>query len=232
VGKTSIFRYHEYKTFEICGLATRGIDNLIKKAEFPGDSKKYTFKIYDTAGEERFKSISLTTVKMVDGILLVFSLNNIQSFEKINEWIENIENIIDLKEKVVILIGNLIDSNNRKILKKEAEEFSKKLDIKYREVSPKTGFGIDEVFQEMYNDIYEKFKSNMHDNNENKNIHLSKNKFSHSKLKNISSPKLKDNSFSHSFEKLKDNLLLSQSYSKIKNNHLSQIYTLNKFLNY
>ena len=86
------------------------------------------------------------------------------SLEHINHWIELIIEIgIDLKEKVVILVGNKIDTNKRAIKKEEIEEFAKKIWIKYRETSANTGEGIDEVILEMYNDIYEKF----YDNNEN-----------------------------------------------------------------
>ena len=210
VGKTSIFLFHKEKTFKPFTSFTRGFDINIQKVKFPGDDELYDYKIIDTPGLPRYKNISLFSIYIADGILLIFSIDKISSLEQINHWIDLFEEEeIDLKEKVVILVGNKIDTNKRAIKKEVIEEFAKKMGIKYRETSAKTGEGIDEVFIEMYNDIYEKF----YDNNENIkfNFHLSEIK--------INPPKIEDN-------------FLPKPIPKLKERNLTQFYTLNKFINY
>ena len=164
VGKTSILKYYEDKIFENV-ISTIGIDISMKKVKFPDDEKEYKFKIFDTAGQERFKSISYSTIQLADGFLMVFAVNNRKSFQKINEWFTNISEHVDLKEKVIFIVGNKIDLV-RQVQKEEGEEFANKMGIKYKETSAKTGEGTEEVFQDIYNDIYERYKKQKHNNND------------------------------------------------------------------
>ena len=169
VGKTRISNNYLGKDLDEFTLSTIGIESYMDTAEF--DGTEYKFKIYDTAGQERYRSISKSTIKITDGFLLVFSVNNKKSFELINYWYESIKEVIDIKKKVVILIGNKIDLPNRQVTNEEAVAFAKSKNIKYFETSAKTGFGIKEAFKELYQDIYDLFKSTK-EKAENNNINL------------------------------------------------------------
>ena len=157
VGKTRISNNYLGKDLDEFTLSTIGIESYMDTAEF--DGTEYKFKIYDTAGQERYRSISKSTIKITDGFLLVFSVNNRKSFELINYWYDSIKDVIDIKKKVIILIGNKIDLPNREVTNAEAVSFAKSKNIKYFETSAKTGFGIKEAFRELYQDIYDLFKS-------------------------------------------------------------------------
>jgi small GTP-binding protein len=152
VGKTSIIKRHINKTFDESAIATIGIDNIKDEKEF--DNKKYSFKIYDTAGQERYRSISLNYIKLGDGFLLVFSVDNRETFDKLDEWVQNIYDSVPIDEKVIFLVGNKIDSPDRVITKEEAEAYAKKKNFPYYETSAKTGDGIEKLFDELYNNIY------------------------------------------------------------------------------
>ena len=169
VGKTRISNNYLGKDLDEFTLSTIGIESYMDTAKF--DGTEYKFKIYDTAGQERYRSISKSTIKITDGFLLVFSVNNKKSFELINYWYESIKEVIDIKKKVVILIGNKIDLPNRQVTNEEAVAFAKSKNIKYFETSAKTGFGIKEAFKELYQDIYDLFKSTK-EKAENNNINL------------------------------------------------------------
>ena len=78
-------------------LSTIGIESTIDKATF--DGIEYKFKIYDTAGQERYKSISRSAIKINDGFLLVFSVANRNSFELIDDWLKSIIQEVDIKKK-------------------------------------------------------------------------------------------------------------------------------------
>jgi small GTP-binding protein len=152
VGKTSIIKRHVNKTFDENAIATIGIDNIKDEKEF--DKKKYSFKIYDTAGQERYKSISLNYIKLGDGFLLVFAVDKRETFDKLEEWVQNIYDSVPVEEKVIFLVGNKIDSPDRVVTKEEAEAYAKKKNFTYYETSAKTGEGIEQLFDELYNKIY------------------------------------------------------------------------------
>ncbi len=152
VGKTSILTFLHKGTFSNEVLTTTGIDNFIDEAEF--DGKQYKFKIYDTAGQERFKSISKTTIQYSEGFMVIFSVIDRESFEKVGEWLDSIKDTVQISTKSVFLIGNKIDVPNREVSNEEAYEYAKNNNIKYFETSAKTGHGIKGVFAQLYQDIY------------------------------------------------------------------------------
>ena len=133
-------------------ISNIGINYFIDEAVING--KKYIFKIIDTAGAERYISITGSSIiKKADGFLLVFSVHNRNSLNNINYWIENIVNNVDRNKKVQILVGNKIDIKEREVTNEEAINFAKEKNMKYFEISAKTGFGIKKFFNEIYQEI-------------------------------------------------------------------------------
>ena len=152
VGKTCLVQVLTGIGFNEKNLSTIGMDTFLDKAEFDGN--EYKFKIFDTNGQERYNSITDTTVKIADGFLLVFSVDKKQSFEKIQHWIEIIDNVVDIRTKALILVGNKIDKQNREVTNLEAMNFAKERKMEYFETSAKTGFQVKEVFDKIYEGIY------------------------------------------------------------------------------
>ncbi len=172
VGKTRMTNYYLGK--EIGGetsLSTIGIESVMDKAVF--DGIEYKFKIYDTAGQERYRSISKSSIKITDGFLLVFSVINKKTFERIGFWYDSIKEEADVQKKVIILVGNKIDLEKREVSKEEATNYAQSKNMKYFETSAKTGCGIKEVFNEIYQDVYNIYKNNHKDDK--KGFELGKN---------------------------------------------------------
>ena len=154
VGKTNMVCVLKGQGFQPQILSTIGIDNFVDKAVF--DNTEYTFKIFDTAGQERYqKVVADSTIKIADGFLMVFSIDNAETLQKINYWLNFIDQHTNLKEKVLLLVGNKIDLPNREVSNEEGFNFAKERKMKYFETSAKTGFGIKEAFQQLYKDIYD-----------------------------------------------------------------------------
>ena len=103
VGKTCIVKSLKGIPFDENQISTIGVDDILDEAKF--DNKFYKFKIFDTAGQERYKSISTNTVQFSDGFLLVFSVCNKESFERINYWISTIEDKVNIKEEGNVLMN-------------------------------------------------------------------------------------------------------------------------------
>ena len=180
VGKTSIVTAYTRDEFSFETLATAGIDESSKKKTF--DNVEYTFKIFDTAGQERYNSISTTTIQMAVGFFMVFAVNNRESYERLVNWINYIEDYVNLEEKVLFIIGNKTDvkPEEREVTKEEAKEIAKSKNAKYFETSALTRKGINEAFEEMFKDVYEMCKQNK---NRNSNIVLDKKNVSKKKKK-------------------------------------------------
>ena len=152
VGKTCILSSYKGMKFNEKNLSTIGMDTFIDLINIEG--QEYKFKIFDTNGQERYNSISSSTIKYADGFLLIFSIDKKSSFDKIINWIQTIENSVDIRQKAVILVGNKIDKLEREVGNEEALAFAYKKKIKYYETSAKTGFNIKNVFIQIYKDIY------------------------------------------------------------------------------
>ena len=172
VGKTCMVQVLTGTPFSDIHLSTIGIDSFTDSAKF--DNVEYKFKIFDTAGQERYRNVSNTTINIADGFLMVFSVDNRETFERINDWINVISDEVNLEEKVIFLVGNKIDVEKREVSNEEGINFAKEKNIKYFETSAKTGFGIKETFKQLYQDIYELFKKSNKLEINNKNITLNK----------------------------------------------------------
>ena len=180
VGKTSIVNAYSKNQFSYNTVLTTGIVSFMKQKQF--DNKEYKFKIFDTAGQERYKSLSNTTIQIADGFFMVFAVDNKDSFNRVIDWIDFIDEHVNLEEKVLYLIGNKIDveTDERMVTKEEAEKFAKSKNFKYFETSALKNKGIDEAFEEIFKDIYEMYKysekRNSNFNLDMKNINNEKNK--------------------------------------------------------
>ena len=153
VGKTCMVLSLTGKGFNENHIATIGVDYIYRKAII--DGKEFEFKIYDTAGQEKYNSIAAGILKAADGFLLVFSVDKKKTLEKISKWVDNIEDNVDRNEKVLILVGNKIDINRREVTNEEGMNFANERNMKYFETSAKTGYGIKEAFNQIFQDIYE-----------------------------------------------------------------------------
>ena len=142
VGKTSyILRFTDDKYNEV-NLPTTGIDLKTKRIKY--NNKEYTIEFYDTAGQERYRAISLNSIKSADGIILMFDLTDQKSYDEISNWVENIKQIQE-EDYPMILVGNKCDLEKERIISnEEGIELSKKFNLQFFEVSNKTNKNIEE----------------------------------------------------------------------------------------
>ena len=89
IGKTSLIERYINKTFKSNYIATIGMDIRRKRLEI--NNKEVDISITDTAGQERFRSITKMFYKGADGILVGFDLTDRNTFEQVNYWISQIE---------------------------------------------------------------------------------------------------------------------------------------------
>ena len=157
VGKTSILNRYFNNEFKENMLSTIGIDFKTKFFKFDGNKVKFNY--IDTAGEEKFRAISVNYLKGTDGVILVFDLTNKETFDLIENWIKDIEqnNQSDIGK---ILFGNKSDIlDSKQVSLEDAEHLADKLGCKYYEGSAKTGQNINEALDEIAKIAYDYYKN-------------------------------------------------------------------------
>ena len=153
VGKTCILRRFVENKFLKNHLATIGIDFRAKTIQINGYEVK--LKIWDTAGEERFRNITNQYYKGADGIILVFDLTNFDTMNKIRDWYNQIKNNTSSNDIGLVLVANKSDLK-REVSNEECLNLSKELNIKLYETSALTGEGVNEIFEYITQEIISK----------------------------------------------------------------------------
>ena len=135
---------------------TFGTEKFIKDA-YVKNGQKISLHIWDTAGEDRFRTSVLKNLKIVSGIIIVFDVNNRSSFDSLNYWLEEIKDNYDNPK--LVLFGNKADDiapGPRAVSFEEACNFAKQNGLIYFETSAKTGKNLMDGFAYIINETYDK----------------------------------------------------------------------------
>ena len=144
VGKTTILSRYKYEATDDTYAPTVGIDFLTKNVFL--EDKTIRLIMWDTAGQERFKSLIPSYLKNANCVILTYDITDKSSFTSLNKWLSDAKDNI-VEGTFVILCGNKIDLNDKRVIpKEEAEKFAKDNNIEYTETSATTGEGINELF--------------------------------------------------------------------------------------
>lgn len=148
-GKTCLvsqFTQPEY-SFDKRHEVTIGVDFSVKIKGIDLNNKNYTIKtqIWDTAGQEAFRSITASYYRNTAAILLVFDVANKLSFTRLGYWIKQIKKNAQHNPEIFI-IGNKDDVNKREVNYDEAVQFCKNYNISYIETSAKDNAKVNSLF--------------------------------------------------------------------------------------
>jgi Ras-related protein Rab-6A len=142
VGKTSIINSIMGQKFSPEYEPSIGVDFFSKTIRYKGRLIK--LQIWDSAGQEKFRSLIPNYIRGSSLIFLVFDISRKDSFQNLNHWIEFITNI---DKGNIIIIGNKIDLKEERVVpKEEAEKYCKEKNYEYFEVSAKEGTNITNFF--------------------------------------------------------------------------------------
>ena len=123
----------------------------------------YRIQIWDTAGQENFRSITRSYYKNTACAIIVYEISNKKSFENISSWIEECKNTAP-KSILMVLVGNKCDlEDNREVTEEEGREFAEKNGMLFFETSAKTGKNVEELFKQSVKVIDQKIKENYYD---------------------------------------------------------------------
>lgn len=156
VGKTSLRKNFMGESTGKEYLMTIGADFSVKKINVDGED--HTLQIWDIAGQKQFSSFRDQYFSGTKGILLVFALNNAESFDSLDAWIS--EFVKDGKNEIqpIVILGNKSDLPEREIDGATLETYMGSLQnkftdptfhVKYFETSAINGDNVNEAFSEI-----------------------------------------------------------------------------------
>ena len=147
VGKTSILERYINNTFKSDYLLTIGVDKRLKRLEI--NNTDVDIFITDTAGQERFRSITKQFYKGADGIIVGFSLTDSKTLQSISYWISEINQNCSKDFPIsLVLFGNKCDDkDNIEVKPEEIDEIKNKYNLTYFETSAKDNINIKNVFE-------------------------------------------------------------------------------------
>lgn len=155
VGKTSLILRYTENTFSESHLSTIGVDFQLKKINHKG--KPIEIQVWDSAGQEKYRSISKQYYNRAHGVLLVYDVTNRNTFTAIKQWMKDIENNVQVKP-IIVLVGNKSDLD-AEIEQDEAKELANKFGIQFFSTSAKTGEGVEETMKYLIEKVYDNYAS-------------------------------------------------------------------------
>ena len=174
VGKSNLLLRYTHGVFRDEYQLTIGV-------EFGRNNEKindqiFRIQIWDTAGQENFRSITRAYYKNSACALIVYDITRRASFESISSWIEDCRNSSP-KSVMMVLVGNKVDlEEKREVSKDEGQEFADQNGLMFLETSAKTAQNILEAFNISAKSILSNIKKNEKKPKENTNINLNKEK--------------------------------------------------------
>jgi len=155
--------------------------NKSKAAPAPKEPEQKYMKLslWDTAGQETYKSITRSYFRGASGALLVFDITRRNTFNSATSWLHDLRQIAE-EDIVVVLVGNKADlapastvsadnakPNQRQVTKEEAEEWCRQNKVmQYVETSAKSGEGVERAFLEVSERIYQNIEAGKYDLND------------------------------------------------------------------
>ena len=185
VGKSNILLRYVHEKFNEEFQSTIGVEFGAKNIQL--NEKIYRIQIWDTAGQENFRSITRAYYKNSVCACIVYDITQKNSFENVKSWIEDCKKQSP-KTVFLVLIGNKLDlEKQRQVSYDEGEEFARKNNMLFFETSAKTGENIENVFLTSAQKIADNIENGLYDLsndscgikmgfNNNNNITLNKNR--------------------------------------------------------
>ena len=147
IGKSCLIERYINNTFKENYIATIGMDIRQKRLDINNIDVFLT--INDTAGQERFRSLTKMVYKNTDGILVGFDLTKPKTLEQVEFWINQIESNKTKDSSIsLVLFGNKCDMKEEIQVKEEdIEKIKEKYNVRYYETSAKDGTNVQNIFE-------------------------------------------------------------------------------------
>eukprot|EP01111_Echinosteliopsis_oligospora_P017457 TRINITY_DN7569_c0_g1_i1.p1 TRINITY_DN7569_c0_g1~~TRINITY_DN7569_c0_g1_i1.p1 ORF type:complete len:247 (+),score=64.65 TRINITY_DN7569_c0_g1_i1:89-742(+) len=144
VGKSCLLMRFADQEFTPSFIATVGVDFKIKTMMVEG--RKVKTQIYDTAGQERFRTITTAYYRGTNGVVLVYDVSDETSFRNLKTWIANVTHHAPSASKIIVANKCDLDDDRRAVTKKMGEDLAREHGIQFLEASAKEDINVEEIF--------------------------------------------------------------------------------------
>eukprot|EP00485_Elphidium_margaritaceum_P021633 CAMPEP_0202712260 /NCGR_PEP_ID=MMETSP1385-20130828/36152_1 /ASSEMBLY_ACC=CAM_ASM_000861 /TAXON_ID=933848 /ORGANISM="Elphidium margaritaceum" /LENGTH=202 /DNA_ID=CAMNT_0049372231 /DNA_START=144 /DNA_END=752 /DNA_ORIENTATION=+ len=148
VGKSCLMMRFADDTFNESFITTIGVDFRFRTITV--DDKIVKLQIWDTAGQEKFKTITSSYYRNAHAVMIVYDVSDRKSYENIEQWLSDIEKFCP-SQVCKMIIGNKCDilDSEREVDLASAQNFAENLKIPYIETSAKTANNVETAFIKM-----------------------------------------------------------------------------------
>jgi Ras-related protein Rab-2A len=153
------------------GSTPNGLPDPPRTAAAAPPQKYMKLSLWDTAGQETYKSVTRSYFRGASGALLVFDLSRRQTFQHVTDWLNDLRQIAE-PDIVAILVGNKADltqdtDNKREVTREEAEDWAGKNGVmEYVETSAKSGENVEKAFMRVAERIFQNIQAGKYDLND------------------------------------------------------------------
>ncbi|XP_060069447.1 LOW QUALITY PROTEIN: ras-related protein Rab-26-like [Ylistrum balloti] len=170
VGKTAMFETFENEGCDYTQVRQRQ-NNLVRtsnaslprKASYNSDVKRVNGKVKmtvcDTAGQERYRSLTSSYYRGTHGCLILFDVTKGHTFDSVQSWYNDLQAYCTSPEMIsTILVGNNCDAEEREVPREKAEKLAEHIGIPYMEVRSDNTHTVNGVFETLADMIIDKYK--------------------------------------------------------------------------
>ncbi|KQK08120.1 hypothetical protein BRADI_2g39760v3 [Brachypodium distachyon] len=151
VGKSCLLLRFADDAYVDTYISTIGVDFKIRTVELDGKSVK--LQIWDTAGQERFRTITSSYYRGAHGIIIVYDVTDMESFNNVKQWLSEIDRYAS-DSVCKLLVGNKCDLVDSKVVDtEEAKALADSLGMTFLETSAKESINVEKAFLTMSSEI-------------------------------------------------------------------------------
>lgn len=151
-GKSSLLLRYDENIFSPTFISTIGIDFRVKYLTI--DCKTVKLQVWDTGGQERFKTITTAYYRGAMGIIVVYDVTDAVSFDHVYNWLSDIEKYACAGVDK-ILVANKCDLIDKRVISTDrGQALANKYGIPFYEVSAKSSLNVDKVFLTLATDCH------------------------------------------------------------------------------
>eukprot|EP01083_Nonionella_stella_P296069 1005903_1 len=156
VGKSCLMMRFADDTFNESFITTIGVDFRFRTINV--DDKIVKLQIWDTAGQETFRSITRSYYRNTAGALLVYDITRRETFMHVSQWLTDAKTH-GSSDMTVMLVGNKCDLEHlRQVSTEEGQRFAQENGLLFIETSAKTSKNVEEAFTKPASHIYQRVK--------------------------------------------------------------------------
>ena len=146
VGKTCIIHWFAHGKFNDSSNPTLGAMFISKAVKYPEHNKTIKYQVWDTAGQEKYRSLATMYYQDAGAAVLVYSITNKESFNGIVYWMSELKKNAPENIKILI-VANKSDLVDQEVVSlEEGKEFAEKNNATFQMTSAKDGTGIEKLF--------------------------------------------------------------------------------------